>query len=472
MHEINDRSRDIGPFVPGPDDDMIICRCEEVTKGEIRKAVHDGMFTLTEIRRYLRTGMGLCQGQTCAKLVKGIVARELHRCVRSRCACLRQRQRRARKMKNNAEVVIIGGGIIGCATAYYLAKEGVSVIVLEKSDHIGNGGSSRNGGGVRQSGRDPRELPLAMYAVEHMWPTLSEELGVDVEYHKEGNLRLGKTAKHKEILQGLTDRAVALGLDVRMIDGKEVREINPYLSDEITVASWCPTDGHANPLVATLGFYKRARELGAEFITGEDVLEIQKIKGKARRVVTAENVYEGETIVLASGYESRPIAASVGIDLPMRKELIEALVTEAEPKMFPQMLGTADADFYGHQTNHGSFVFGGASGFEAENRDNGHMITSSITAPCICRGIMKYIPKLADAKIVRTWAGYEDLCADGVPVLGPVKEVPGLLLACAFTGHGFGISPIVGKLLSELAMGKETTLDLHELRYDRFQAVI
>ena len=148
-------------------------------------------------------------------------------------------------MKNNAEVVIIGGGIIGCATAYYLAKEGVSVIVLEKSDHIGNGGSSRNGGGVRQSGRDPRELPLAMYAVEHMWPTLSEELGVDVEYHKEGNLRLGKTAKHKEILQGLTDRAVALGLDVRMIDGKEVREINPYLSEEITVASWCPTDGHA-----------------------------------------------------------------------------------------------------------------------------------------------------------------------------------------------------------------------------------
>ena len=487
MHEINDRSRDIGPFVPGPDDDMIICRCEEVTKGEIRKAVHDGMFTLTEIRlRFKNLSMGLCQGQTCAKLVKGIVARELnvspaeletkqhpgHRCVRSRCACLRQRQRRARKMKNNAEVVIIGGGIIGCATAYYLAKEGVSVIVLEKSDHIGNGGSSRNGGGVRQSGRDPRELPLAMYAVEHMWPTLSEELGVDVEYHKEGNLRLGKTAKHKEILQGLTDRAVALGLDVRMIDGKEVREINPYLSEEITVASWCPTDGHANPLVATLGFYKRARELGAEFITGEDVLEIQKIKGKARRVVTEKNVYEGETIVLASGYESRPIAASVGIDIPMRKELIEALVTEAEPKMFPQMLGTADADFYGHQTNHGSFVFGGASGFEAENRDNGHMITSSITAPCICRGIMKYIPKLADAKIVRTWAGYEDLCADGVPVLGPVKEVPGLLLACAFTGHGFGISPIVGKLLSELAMGKETTLDLHELRYDRFQAVI
>lgn len=77
MNQVNDRSRDIGPFVSQPDDDMLICRCEEITKGEIRKAVHDGMWTITEIRRYLRTGMGLCQGQTCAKLVKGIVSREL-----------------------------------------------------------------------------------------------------------------------------------------------------------------------------------------------------------------------------------------------------------------------------------------------------------------------------------------------------------------------------------------------------------
>ena len=163
-------------------------------------------------------------------------------------------------MSKCAEVVIIGGGVIGCAAAYYLAKEGVSVIVLEKTDNIGNGASSRNGGGVRQSGRDPRELPLAMYGIRNLWPTLSEELGVNVEYHKEGNLRLGKTEHHMEILQGLTDRATACGLDVRMIDGKEVREINPYLSDEVIGASWCPTDGHANPLTTTLGYYKRALE--------------------------------------------------------------------------------------------------------------------------------------------------------------------------------------------------------------------
>ena len=194
-------------------------------------------------------------------------------------------------MSNTADVVIIGGGIIGCSIAYYLAKKGKSIIVLEGSDHIGNGGSSRNGGGVRQSGRDPRELPLVMYGIKNLWPTLSEELEVDCEYHQDGNLRLGKTEKHRQILEGLTERAVNCGLDVRMIDGDEVRKINPYLSDEVTCASWCPTDGHANPLTTTLGYYKMARKLGVRFITGEKAVELKKVKGKLRKVITPNNVY-------------------------------------------------------------------------------------------------------------------------------------------------------------------------------------
>ena len=375
-------------------------------------------------------------------------------------------------MSNCAEVIIIGGGVIGCATAYYLAKEGTSVIVLEGSDHIGNGGSSRNGGGVRQSGRDPRELPLAMYGIRTLWPHLSEELETDCEYHQDGNLRLGKTEKHREILEGLADRARACGLDVRMIDGNEVRRINPHLSHEVTVASWCPTDGHANPLTTTLGFYKMARRLGARFITGEPVTELRTVKGKIRKVITPNNVYEGEQVLVAAGLHSREILGTVGIDVPMDGSLLEALVTEAEAPMFDQMLGTADADFYGHQTKHGSFVFGGSSGLEPFYKDNGTPVTSSRTAPCICRSIMKYFPELADAKIVRTWAGWSDRSADGVPVLGAVDEIPGLYAACAFTGHGFGISPAVGDQLAKLIRTGSTDVDLSPLRYDRFHAKI
>lgn len=159
----------------------------------------------------------------------------------------------------NAEVIIVGGGIIGCAAAYNLAKNGVSVLVLEGSENIGNGGSTRNGGGVRQSGRDPRELPLVMYSIEHIWPQLSDMLDTNVEYYQEGNLRLGSTPQHQKILTGLADSAAAHGVDVRMITGDEARRINPYLSEAVTCASWCPTDGHANPLMATMGYYKMAR---------------------------------------------------------------------------------------------------------------------------------------------------------------------------------------------------------------------
>ena len=376
-------------------------------------------------------------------------------------------------MSNTADVVIIGGGIIGCATAYYLRKLGSSVIVLEGSDHIGNGGSSRNGGGVRQSGRDPRELPLVMYGIQKLWPTLSEELEVDCEYHQDGNLRLGKTEKHREILQGLTDRAVACGLDVKVIDGEEVREINPYLSEEVICASWCPTDGHANPLTTTLGYYKMARRLGVRFITGEKVVKLMTVKGKVRKVITAAgDEYEGETVVIAAGLESRVILGTIGVDVPLQKSLLECLVTEAQPRMFDQMLGTAEADFYGHQTKHGSFVFGGSSGMERYNKDNGTPVNNAKTAPCICRGIMKYFPSLADAKIVRTWAGWMDACYDGVPVLGTVEEAPGLILECGFTGHGFGIAPGCTEQIAKLIVTGKTDIDLSALHYNRFKAKI
>lgn len=373
-------------------------------------------------------------------------------------------------MDRCADVIIIGSGIIGNAAAYYLTKKGKKVIVLEKSDHIGNGGSSRNGGGVRQSGRDKRELPLAMYGIEHLWPALSEELGVDVEYYQEGNLRLGKTEDHLKTLSRLAESARSCGLDVRMITGDEAREICPYLSEEVIGASWCPTDGHANPLITTLAFYRKARMLGARFITGVEVLGIRKVKGAARKVITNDGIYEGEKIIVAAGYASRNIVQSVGIDAPLYLEKLETLVTEAEPEMFYQMLGTATADFYGHQTKHGSFVFGGSSGLDMTNRDNGLQVNTSITPPCICRGIMRYFPVLSDVKIVRTWGGFIDDCIDLVPIISPVEEVPGLILACGFTGHGFGIGPAVGLVLSQLACEEETVVDISPLRYDRFKA--
>jgi len=373
-------------------------------------------------------------------------------------------------MTASADFIIIGSGIMGNSAAYHLSKQGYSVLVLEKSRNIGNGGSSRNGGGVRQSGRDSRELPLAMYAVKNLWPNLSDELELNVEYCQKGNLRLGKTEAHLKVLDSLVQKGKAQGLELDMISAPDAKAICPFLSDEVIGASWCPTDGHANPLRATLGYYRQARRQGVTFITDQTVTEIRKRRGRARQVVTTTGTYEADTIILAAGYESRTLAHTVGIDIPMNPLLLETLVTEAMPPMFEQMLGTAAADFYGHQTEHGSFVFGGTSGFEEMANHNGEAVSTSLATSSTCRGIIAYLPALADTRVVRAWSGFIDFTQDAIPVISEVEEVPGLILAAGFTGHGFGISPAVGLLLSQLASGQPLALDLKAFRYDRFKA--
>lgn len=315
------------------------------------------------------------------------------------------------KEKRTASVIIIGGGIVGCATAYNLAKRGVKDIIVLEQKEIGNGGSCRNAGGVRQSARDVRELPLAMYAVSNIWPTLGEELGVDVEYVQKGNLRLGLNDAHLKTLEGHVKKSTDVGLDVWMVSGDEAREICPAMSERVVGASWCPTDGHANPLKATLGFYLKALSMGVTFVTGVTVAGIRKVRG-------------------------------------------------------------AGGEFYGHQSEHGSFVLGGNSGIEAYTSDTRTRFnTDSITASSISRGILMYFPALSDVKIVRTWAGWYDACSDVVPILDSIGEVPGLTLACGFSGHGFGISPAVGLALSELILdGESHTIDISALKYDRFKA--
>lgn len=372
--------------------------------------------------------------------------------------------------KREADVIIIGGGIMGCATAYRLAKEGVDVLVLEKKE-IGNGGSCRNAGGVRQSARDPQELPLAMYAVANIWPQLSDELGVDVEYHQKGNLRLGLTEKDKVTLTAHVGKSTAVGLDVKMITGDEARELCPYMSKEVVGASWCPTDGHANPLKATLGFYKKSLQYGVTYVTGVTVLGLQKVKGRVRKVLTDDGVYQANQILLCAGYESRRIANTVGIDAPVEKQFNEVLVTEAMPEMFGIMIGVAGGEFYGHQSEHGSFVLGGNSGLQGFTSNNDHFVTNSLTAPCISRGIIKYFPVLKNTKVVRTWSGHYDQCIDVLPIIDNVKEVPGLTVAFGFSGHGFGISPAVSIAIKELMMeGKSKTIDIGDLKYDRFKS--
>ena len=375
-------------------------------------------------------------------------------------------------MKTKADIIIVGAGIAGNSAAYYCTKRGQSVIVLEEN-MICHGGTSRCSGGCRHSGRDPRDKPLAVFAIRNIWPTLEEETGVDVEYTQAGSLNYGWTEDHYRVLQEKVRKTREEGFDAFLLDRKEIYEKTPWISRRTQFACWVPTDGHADPMKAGLAFYKRARELGCTFITGEKVIRINKIRGRACSVTTERgNTYEGGKIIVTAAWGSRAIVNTVGIDVPLTKSYVNCLVTEASPPVSKFAYnGMSPSNYYGHQTRHGSWMFGGSGGRESCFSDLVPVDYSQAlqtSARVVVKGVSEDIPMIAKLKVVRTWAGWVDKCCDEVPILGKVEEVPDLILYCGSHGIGFGIGPAVGYVLSELAADMETSVDVKSLNPNRF----
>lgn len=374
-------------------------------------------------------------------------------------------------MTNVSDVIVIGSGIIGSSAAYELAKCGKKVTVLEKYPNVGDGASSRNGAGVRLSGRVSPEAELAAKAIYDIWPTLGEELGADLEYQHAGSLTMAHSEEQYPDCLNAHQENVKAGVESKIIDGYEAREICPCLSDYVQSAVWSPMDGHANPMVTTLAYYRAARRLGVRYVTGEDVVSLEKHCGRVRRVVTAAgNVYEAEHVILAAGFNSRRIAKTVGLWIPFLKRVDECLITEVQPPMTAVRLSSIDGNFYGSQTKHGSFVFGGNTNLERyEECYDARPINTNKHSPDKCRAIGKFIPALENVKVVRHWAGWLDSMVDRLPIIQEINEVPGLVLACGFSGHGFAIGPAVGQVLMEIVTGKPTCVDVSALDYERFK---
>ncbi len=368
-------------------------------------------------------------------------------------------------MANTADIVIVGGGVMGCAIAYNLAKQGLKPVVIEKSD-IGGEASGANGGGVRQSARNLKEMPLAIESIQ-LYGHLHEELSMDVEYVRAGNLRLCTTEEEMETMRNAVENQKAIGLELEMLDRKQILEINPYVGETVVGASYCPTDGHVNPFLVTYAFFLKAKELGVRFCTQEEVQDIKLRKGKVTSVVTDKQIIDTDLVVDAAGIAGRRIANMVGLDFPMRPVFTEAMITEPYPPLFKQMIGHAKGLFYGRQTVHGPFFWGGFAGTEQFIHREGKPLFHFI-GPTISRTVIDYFPVLKDLHVIRMWSGLIAQMSDGIPVLGLVEEVPGFVFATGFSGHGFGLAPVIGRLISELIMDCEVSIPINEFCYGRF----
>lgn len=368
------------------------------------------------------------------------------------------------------DVVIVGGGISGTAAAYELAKAGSRVVLLERGD-LASMASGWTLAGVRQSGRHPAELPLAQHAVRR-WERLSEELGVDVEYRQDGNLRLARTEEDVPVIQDLVDTQRGAGLDVTFLpDNASVREIAPALAESIVAASWCPSDGHANPTETVRAFAAAAERHGATIRTGTNVEEVIVESGRVRGVRVAGEAIAAETVILAAGIYTDRLLASLGIDLPLTARHVSVIQSVPLPPLLRPVLGTAKAEFAGRQQVDGRLRFTGGgrswSGDEAANFADSIQPLADSVAGMLQRGIA-IIPALANAPIARVWGGLIDMTPDALPVLDRSTEIDGLVVAAGFSGHGFCLGPTTGQILCELATRGTSSLPLEPFRLNRF----
>lgn len=370
---------------------------------------------------------------------------------------------------STTEAIVIGGGITGCATAYELGKRGVHVTLLERQN-IAAMGSGWTLAGVRQSGRHHAELPIAREAIRR-WESLGEELGAELDYRQHGNLRLALSGDQAETIRRVVADGNAAGVAMHWVDGNEAREIAPALTPDVVGASFCPTDGHASNLKTVAAYAAAAQRLGATIINEVEVLELTTSGGRVTGVMTTDGPYSADVVIVASGIYTPKLLKSLDLHLPI--QVVHCPVAETIPASsmaLGPVLGVAHGDFAARQTAEGGIRFIGAS----IPWNEGHHTTSNIGMTVqqmdnMTRKGIAVLPGLAELRVERVWGGLIDSTPDALPVLDAVPAYPGLVVGAGFSGHGFGIGPMSGEILANLATsGADDRFDLHPFRLSRF----
>jgi len=349
------------------------------------------------------------------------------------------------------EVLVIGSGVNGGFTAYQAARQGRKVLVVERAEPgVEPAASWASAGGVRRQGRDAAEVPLAIEAIER-WRTLEEELDVDLSYRRDGNLKLAESDADAETLAAFVREQNANGLaDVRMVDRAEALEIVPGLNDRVIAGSYSAEDGHANPPATTRAAARAAQRHGAMYRNGVRVsalvLDGERVIGV--RTADGEEIHAEET-VLAAGVWSQAIAGSIGLRLPIQTLALQMLLSTPGPAVLKPVIGSVSRALSLKQLPGGEFFLGGGWLGDASDDLSGYTMRSESVEGnwAAATGLL---PAVGEQRITSKWCGLEARAIDDIPFIGRVPGIDGLTLALGFSGHGFAISPAVGRAVADL----------------------
>ncbi len=371
-------------------------------------------------------------------------------------------------MKEGYGAVIIGGGIIGTATAYYMAKLGFKDILVVEKNYISSGSTGRCAGGIRQQWDSEYNIKLAMGSVK-IFEQLEDELGFPTEYYQGGYLLLAYREQDAEWFKRRVKLQQSLGLDVRLLDPYETKQVVPYINtDGLLAATYCPTDGHANPFLVTFGYYKAAQRLGVEFALKTEVVGIQTKESRIKGVkLNTGDTIDTEIVVNATNAWTKDIASMIGLDFPVNPQRHEIAVTEPIGKLFDPLIISFKHGIYFRQEMSGGIVMGYGDPEEPYSKN----IKSSFPfLRNIAAKLAAVMPLADDVRILRQWAGLYAMTPDAQPIIGGSSEVEGFYQAVGFSGHGFMVGPKTAQLLAELIVLGKPSMTLEPLSEKRFKS--
>ena len=365
-----------------------------------------------------------------------------------------------------ADVLIIGGGLMGFSTALQLAMRDTRCIVLDK-DSPGRHASGVNAGGLRQLNRHPAEIPLSV-AAAGMWRHIRELVDSDCDTRFPGQVRV---AENETDLLSLEKRAAlvrSLGYQhEEMIGTDELYRLVPALAPHCTGALICRSDGYGRPFHALNAFRRKARSLGVHYQADTRVDAVGR-DGDEWRVTTVQGEFRAPVLVNCAGAWANQIATMLGEPVPLEPGAPMMMVTERLPHFIDPVLGAAGRQLSFKQMHNGTLLIGGAHLAELDlvrERTEINWRKLALSAG----SVMTLFPQLKDVRIVRTWAGLEGFMPDNIPVIGTSVTASNAYHAFGFSAHGFQLSPVVGRILSQLILDGASELPIEPFRIDRFR---
>lgn len=368
-----------------------------------------------------------------------------------------------------ADAIIVGGGLMGCATALFLARRGWKVVLLER-DLVGRQASGANFGAVRRQGRDMGQLPLANRSIA-LWRTLPEIIGEDCEFVGRGHVRVALDAAAADRLAAYADEARHHGLDLEILGRDTAKRRFPYLSDRVVAASFSRLDGHANPRLAGPAFARAARRAGGSIHENASVTAIEKT-GADFLVETARGqTVRAPVLAIMTGAWSAAFAAQFGEAAPLEVKGPQMSVTEPVPYVIGPNVSVAASrpldGIYFRQVTRGNIVIGGpVHGPASIETGLAHVLPQNtvlqLTHACAL------LPMLDQVSVIRTWSGVEGYTIDSQPVMGESRTTPGLFYAFGFSGAGFQLGPAVGEVMASRIAAGRAPIDLTLFRPGRF----